>query len=62
MLKWEMHRQTRFHPNTTFLDDSSDAIHWVEEDEHSSGNRPRAHFCSAQLPMPSLSVMLTPLW
>lgn len=46
MLKRELRRQVRLHPAFTFLDVRSEAIRWVEEGEHSSGPRPRAHSIS----------------
>ncbi|KAK0144109.1 hypothetical protein N1851_017537 [Merluccius polli] len=45
-LKRELRRQVRLHPTLTFLDVRSEAIHWVEEGEHPSGPRPRAHSLS----------------
>ncbi|KAL2094491.1 hypothetical protein ACEWY4_009210 [Coilia grayii] len=46
MLKRELRRQVRLHPALTFLDVRSEAIRWVEEGEHPSGPRPRAHSIS----------------
>lgn len=46
MLKRELRRQVRLHPTLTFLDVRSEAIRWVEEGEHPSGPRPRAHSVS----------------
>ncbi|KAK0151707.1 hypothetical protein N1851_006992 [Merluccius polli] len=46
MLKRELRRQVRLHPTLTFLDVRSEAIRWVEEGEHPSGPRPRAHSLS----------------
>ncbi|XP_041920078.1 uncharacterized protein LOC121714900 [Alosa sapidissima] len=49
MLKRELRRQVRLHPTITFYDVRSEAIRWVEEGEHSSDPRPRAHSCSTNV-------------
>lgn len=46
MLKRELRRQVRMNPSITFYDVRAESIRWVEEGEHSSGSRPRAHSCS----------------
>lgn len=48
MLKRELKRYVRLHPNSSFLDIRSEAVRWVEEGENANKLRPRAYSCSAQ--------------
>lgn len=48
MLKRELKRHVRRHPDSSFLDIRSEAVRWVEEGENANKLRPRAYSCSAQ--------------
>ena len=43
MLKRELRRHMRLHPNSSFLDIRGEALRWVEEGEHAPKPRPRAN-------------------
>ncbi|KAK0135597.1 hypothetical protein N1851_028547 [Merluccius polli] len=48
MLKRELRRHMRLHPNSSFLDIRREALRWVEEGEHIPKLRSRAYSCNAQ--------------
>ncbi|KAK0143148.1 hypothetical protein N1851_018732 [Merluccius polli] len=48
MLKRELRRHMRLHPNSSFLDIRREALRWVEEGEHIPKPRSRAYSCNAQ--------------